>query len=149
MERLPRQMEGLPRQMDPLLQHLRSTGSQSSSSSTSSTQKHLAGISKIQITDEGLETQMFVDKYKPKTSKDIVGQTGDRSNVVKLTNWLKSWHENREKEKSGAKDKKGNRYGNDDGSTFKAVLLVRSSWHWKDYFSSIDLSGGRVCLQGT
>lgn len=37
---------------------------------------------------------MWVDKYKPTTTKQIIGQQGDKSNVKKLLNWLSSWHSN-------------------------------------------------------
>lgn len=39
-------------------------------------------------------TQMWVDKYKPNNSKQIIGQQGDRSNAKKLTKWLQKWHDN-------------------------------------------------------
>jgi len=35
-----------------------------------------------------------VEKYKPLTLKQIIGQTGEKSNVSKLVNWLKSWYSN-------------------------------------------------------
>jgi len=35
-----------------------------------------------------------VEKYKPLTLKQIIGQTGEKSNVNKLLNWLKSWISN-------------------------------------------------------
>jgi len=35
-----------------------------------------------------------VEKYKPLTLKQIIGQTGEKSNVNKLVNWLKSWYLN-------------------------------------------------------
>lgn len=63
--------------------------------------------------------QPFVDKYKPKSYRDIIGQTGDKSNVTKLLNWLKSWHTNRENDAKGVPKKRFD----DDGSSFKAVLL--------------------------
>lgn len=34
---------------------------------------------------------LWVDKYKPKTTKQIVGQQGDKSVVNKLLKWLKNW----------------------------------------------------------
>ena len=71
-----------------------------------------------------MPSEMFVDKYKPTKYTEILGQAGEKSNVAKLLNWLKSWHKNREKEKSAEKPKKKYpSYGNDDGSSFKAVLL--------------------------
>lgn len=35
-----------------------------------------------------------MDKYKPSTLKQIIGQTGEKSNVNKLLKWLKSWYSN-------------------------------------------------------
>lgn len=37
---------------------------------------------------------MWVDRYKPTNSKQIIGQQGDKSNAKKLLNWLTSWHKN-------------------------------------------------------
>ena len=36
-------------------------------------------------------TQLWVDKYKPKNLKSIIGQQGDKSNMRKLTTWLQNW----------------------------------------------------------
>ncbi|XP_014681695.1 PREDICTED: replication factor C subunit 1-like isoform X2 [Priapulus caudatus] len=65
---------------------------------------------------------LWVDKYKPKKLSEIVGQSGDKSNVKKLVNWLKNWHKNH---LSGAPKKAAwGRFGaSDDGSSFKAALL--------------------------
>ena len=41
------------------------------------------------------ETLLWVDKYKPQSMKQIIGQQGDKSNARKLLNWLKNWHKNR------------------------------------------------------
>jgi replication factor C subunit 1 len=43
---------------------------------------------------EGSESLMWVDKYKPQTLKQIIGQNGDKSNAKKLLNWLQQWHKN-------------------------------------------------------
>ncbi|KAF0297053.1 Replication factor C subunit 1 [Amphibalanus amphitrite] len=42
--------------------------------------------------DGVFETQMWVDKYKPKSSKNIIGQQGDKSAMNKLKQWLQRWH---------------------------------------------------------
>lgn len=34
---------------------------------------------------------MWVDKYKPKSLKNVVGQTSDTSNARKLVRWLQNW----------------------------------------------------------
>ena len=35
---------------------------------------------------------MWVDRYKPKNLKQVIGQQGPKSNANKLLNWLKNWH---------------------------------------------------------
>ena len=40
---------------------------------------------------------MWVDKYRPRTVKQIIGQQGDKSNMRKLMNWLRDWEKNRKK----------------------------------------------------
>lgn len=39
--------------------------------------------------------QVWVEKYKPKTMKQIIGQQGDKSNAHKLHHWLKNWQSSR------------------------------------------------------
>ncbi|PNF30645.1 Replication factor C subunit 1 [Cryptotermes secundus] len=64
---------------------------------------------------------LWADKYKPVSTKHIIGQQGDRSNVKKLIKWLQSWHSNHSGKKKlvrpspWAKD--------ETGSYFKAALL--------------------------
>ncbi|XP_011182495.1 replication factor C subunit 1 [Zeugodacus cucurbitae] len=63
----------------------------------------------------------WVDKYKPTSVKEIVGQFGATSNVSKLTNWLSKWYINHDGKK---KLQKPNPWAkNDDGSFYKAALL--------------------------
>ena len=45
---------------------------------------------------------LWVDKYKPKSVKEIVGQNGDKSNAKKLRKWLQEWKENHTPKPSGA-----------------------------------------------
>ncbi|OWR43032.1 putative replication factor C large subunit [Danaus plexippus plexippus] len=62
---------------------------------------------------------MWVDKYKPKNLKQIIGQHGEASNVNKLLNWLKKWYANRK-----AKLPKPSPWAkNDDGGYYRAALL--------------------------
>lgn len=69
-----------------------------------------------------VNTLSFVDKYKPNTVKEIIGQQGAGSNANKLQNWLLHWHKNHGDPKKKAP--KFNPYAkNDDGSSFKAALL--------------------------
>ncbi len=56
---------------------------------------------------------MWVDKYRPTSTKQLIGQKGDSSNVAKLTKWIRNWTKNR----SDSKPK-------DAGAKFKAVLLA-------------------------
>lgn len=38
--------------------------------------------------------QALVEKYRPKTMKQILGQQGDKSNAKKIYAWLMNWHKN-------------------------------------------------------
>lgn len=42
------------------------------------------------------ESLPLVEKYRPKTLKQIIGQQGDKSSAHKLYNWLHDWHKNRQ-----------------------------------------------------
>ena len=69
---------------------------------------------------------MWVDKYKPKTIKQIIGQQGASSNVQKLLNWLRKWNFNHRTAEGKAKPKpKVTPWGGGDptGASFKAALL--------------------------
>ncbi|XP_023954959.2 replication factor C subunit 1 [Bicyclus anynana] len=62
---------------------------------------------------------MWVDKYKPTSVKNIIGQNGEKSNVKKLSNWLTQWYVSRK-----AKIPKPSPWAKDDnGAYFKAALL--------------------------
>lgn len=41
-----------------------------------------------------LEQLMWVDKYRPQSTKHIIGQQGDKSCVKKLLKWLQDWERN-------------------------------------------------------
>ena len=64
---------------------------------------------------------MWVDKYKPASLKNVIGQQGDRSNAKKLLLWLRNWQGNH----SGGKKltRPGLYDKNNDGAFFKAALL--------------------------
>jgi len=67
---------------------------------------------------------LWVDKYKPKTVQDLIGQQGDKSCVQKLIVWLRDWYQNHSHsdEKVKAKPSFGfNR--NENPAMFKAALL--------------------------
>lgn len=66
---------------------------------------------------------MWVDKYKPQTTKQIIGQQGDKSNCAKLLLWLRNWYKSRAGPKKPLPKWGG---GGGDGSAFKAALLSGS-----------------------
>jgi len=45
----------------------------------------------------GEPSLLWVDKYRPRSVKQIIGQQGDKSNMRKLMNWLRDWEKNRKK----------------------------------------------------
>ena len=55
---------------------------------------------------------LWVDKYKPTSTKQLVGQKGESSKAAKLAKWLRNWSKNRSDSKS-----------KDAGAKFKAALL--------------------------
>ncbi|XP_063696478.1 replication factor C subunit 1 [Culicoides brevitarsis] len=63
----------------------------------------------------------WVDKYKPTNIKQIIGQQGPQSNCQKLINWLQKWDSNNDGKKKHARPNPWAK--NDDGASFKAVLL--------------------------
>ncbi|XP_011267537.2 replication factor C subunit 1 isoform X2 [Camponotus floridanus] len=62
-------------------------------------------------------SQPLVEKYRPKTMKQIIGQQGDKSCARNLHVWLRDWYKNRQnsKLKNGSKQT--------HGESFKAALL--------------------------
>ncbi|OQR75721.1 replication factor C subunit 1-like [Tropilaelaps mercedesae] len=70
--------------------------------------------------DEG-PSLMWVDKYTPSNTKQVIGQQGDKSNVVKLRQWLTKWSTNAKPTFVG----KFNR-GALEGTGMKAALLSGS-----------------------
>ncbi|KAL1023984.1 hypothetical protein UPYG_G00049870 [Umbra pygmaea] len=66
---------------------------------------------------------LWVDKYRPRNLKAVIGQQGDLSPANKLLRWLKNWHMNH-----AAGTKPAGRFvkfgsAKDDGSGLKAALL--------------------------
>ena len=39
---------------------------------------------------------MWVDRYQPKSTKQIIGQQGEKSCVKKLSRWLRLWYSHHE-----------------------------------------------------
>ena len=57
---------------------------------------------------------MWVDKYRPTSTKGIIGQQTNKSNVKKLTHWLQNWHTNN---RAGVTHKEGT------GTVYQIPLL--------------------------
>ena len=63
---------------------------------------------------------MWVDKYRPTSTKQIIGQQGEKSNAKKLARWLQNW----EKNYGQSRGRKASGWGSqEDGSVFRAALL--------------------------
>ncbi|KAK7073039.1 replication factor C subunit 1 [Halocaridina rubra] len=92
-------------------------GSPSSISSNSSTQP----LSTQDLSDRSGELLMWVDKYKPASIKNIIGQQGDKSNVRKLLFWLQNWKKNQSGDKKLVRPSPWAKA--DDGAFFKCALL--------------------------
>uniref|UniRef100_A0A2M4AG53 Replication factor C subunit 1 n=1 Tax=Anopheles triannulatus TaxID=58253 RepID=A0A2M4AG53_9DIPT len=88
------------------------------SASTANVKREMTDYQKdIKSTDN----MAWVDKYKPTSTKQIIGQMGGASNVQKLIVWLSSWHKNNDGTKKHAKPSPWAK--NDSGAAFKAALL--------------------------
>lgn len=68
---------------------------------------------------------LWVDKYRPRSLKTVIGQQGDQSCANKLLRWLQNWHRNHGGVSSKPAVAKFGKFGGgkDDGSAFKAALL--------------------------
>ena len=77
------------------------------------------GCSSVPVPE--LRTEALVEKYRPQTMKQLIGQQGDKSNAKKLFTWLSNWHKNRGRNMKHSKPTPWAK--NDDGAFFKAVLL--------------------------
>ncbi|KRZ50756.1 Replication factor C subunit 1 [Trichinella nativa] len=102
---------------------------------------------KLDSTADGGQAVMWVDKYKPKSIKQVIGQHGPKSCLNKLLNWLRHWnhyHGDGQRKKCNAyarmhmqkrdverftfvhsvsaADKRSS-HATDDGAQFKAALL--------------------------
>jgi len=98
-----------------------------SQSSVSSISSFKGGDSKTPVSHtkgDNAPTLLWVDKYKPTSMKQIIGQTGDKSNAKKLLDWLNNWHKN---QAAGVKPVTSGKFfgkgGSDNGAGFKAALL--------------------------
>ena len=84
------------------------------------TKEEIADTKEAQVTAQ-VPIQALVEKYRPKTLKQILGQQGDKSNAKKLYAWLMNWHRNQSGHVKHAKPSPWAK--NDDGGFFKAALL--------------------------
>lgn len=76
------------------------------------------------IAPPNMDDFSFVDKYKPTSIKQIIGQQGPAGQAQKLINWLSKWPTNNDGKKKHAKP---NPWAKDnDGSAYKAALLSGS-----------------------
>lgn len=102
------------------------------SSSSQKTLKTLPMISTIKAELSEYEKDIksvanlqWVDKYKPTSLKQIIGQVGASSNAQKLLNWLGKWSSNNNGKKTHPKPNVWNS-GSSDGAYFKCALLSGS-----------------------
>ncbi|MPC45974.1 Replication factor C subunit 1 [Portunus trituberculatus] len=97
------------------------TSQESGSPSSSTSSPRTQSISSQELNSRSEDALMWVDKYKPASTKNIIGQQGGASNVKKLLNWLQNWQKNQLGDKRPpmpspwAKD--------DTGGYYKAALL--------------------------
>ncbi|XP_066912084.1 replication factor C subunit 1-like [Clytia hemisphaerica] len=106
-----------------------SLGSQNTNSPRSQSSTYSQSPSLPKKTEGDGDCLLWVDKYKPKEMREIVGQHGDKSNAKKLRKWLMDWRDNHAPKPPGAKDakpKKNFMAGKEDGSIFRAALLSGS-----------------------
>ncbi|CAL1677655.1 unnamed protein product [Lasius platythorax] len=75
-------------------------------------------ISYSQETTTSISSQPLVEKYRPKTMKQIIGQQGDKSCAHNLYVWLRDWHKNHQDPKFKNSSSKQTH-----GQSFKAALL--------------------------
>ncbi|XP_056265481.1 replication factor C subunit 1 [Pseudoliparis swirei] len=97
----------------------RELGLSSSSSSSSAPRKSSPSAAGDDV------SLLWVDKYRPRSLKAVIGQQGDQSCANKLLRWLQNWskhHSGRSSKPAAARFGKFGG-GRDDGSTFKAALL--------------------------
>ncbi|KAF4118825.1 replication factor C subunit 1 [Onychostoma macrolepis] len=66
---------------------------------------------------------LWVDKYRPRSLKNLIGQQGDQSCANKLLRWLQNWHKHHSGNTKAPTAKFGKFGSKDDGSGFKAALL--------------------------
>uniref|UniRef100_A0A8B9GZ67 Replication factor C subunit 1 n=1 Tax=Astyanax mexicanus TaxID=7994 RepID=A0A8B9GZ67_ASTMX len=73
--------------------------------------------------EENGTSLLWVDKYRPRSLKNLIGQQGEQSCANKLLRWLQNWHKHHSGNTKPAAARFGKFGGKDDGSGFKAALL--------------------------
>ena len=108
----------------------RNISSQASETLSQSSCSSVRGASQRSQVDDKIVSgnkpfQLWVDKYKPTTTKGIIGQQGEKSNMRKLQSWLKAWDRHHGKSASGKPPTRPPPWGasKDDGAWAKAALL--------------------------
>ncbi|KAB5518487.1 hypothetical protein PHYPO_G00166560 [Pangasianodon hypophthalmus] len=96
---------------------------QGSSSEVRKTLEFGAGKSTPSVAEDDGTSLLWVDKYRPRSLKNLIGQQGEQSCANKLLRWLKSWHKNHSGNAKPTAARFGKFGGKDDGSGFKAALL--------------------------
>ncbi|XP_031732192.1 replication factor C subunit 1 isoform X2 [Anarrhichthys ocellatus] len=68
---------------------------------------------------------LWVDKYRPRSLKTVIGQQGDQSCANKLLRWLQNWNKHHSGGSSKPAAARFGKFGGgrDDGSAYKAALL--------------------------
>ncbi|XP_030830290.1 replication factor C subunit 1 isoform X1 [Strongylocentrotus purpuratus] len=94
------------------------SSSSSSSNVSQSGQSSKPAPGRGQSAAGGGQSLMWVDKYKPVSTKNIIGQQGDKSNAKKLLNWLRRWNDN-----NYGSNKEKAKFNRDAGFAFRAALL--------------------------
>ncbi|CAF2618224.1 unnamed protein product [Rotaria sp. Silwood2] len=76
------------------------------------------------ITSAAESNLLWVDKYKPQTIKNLIGQQGEKSCVQKLIVWLRDWYKHHGHSDEKVKAKSSFTFNrNEDPAMFKAALL--------------------------
>ena len=70
---------------------------------------------------QNVDKTQLIEKYRPASSTDIIGQQVEKSARNQLTKWLKNWHEKQRKMGSGKLISKNS--GKDHGEGFKCALI--------------------------
>ncbi|XP_018342297.1 PREDICTED: replication factor C subunit 1 isoform X3 [Trachymyrmex septentrionalis] len=76
------------------------------------------GSKEIPTIVTSIGSEPLVERYRPKTMKQIIGQQGDKSCAHNLYIWLRDWHQNRQNSKFKDSTSKQTH-----GQNFKAALL--------------------------